>query len=559
MLTVTGLPLPSGRASAPAGTVGPPARTFAAGRRAALAIAALFAAALAFYSYGAAPTVLYGDSAELQIVGLTGGIPHAPGYPTYAMVSRIFGKLPVAADPARRITLMSCFFAATAVALVALALLALGTSPGGAIAGAAIYSLSFVFWRSALRAEVYTLAVTIALLALWRTIVALRSPRFRDSALAAVFLGLTLTGHLSYFPLAAAGGLALAWRALADRAPQRLPALLATFGLGLAPFLYLAWADGRPYPYNYLRIVELVSNQFVRRNPDFDTAWERAAWMVLGRNMYPTEPVSLALHSALRSLFRAGAAMVLFDPGPVAAALVPLGFARLARIDRPAAWTLAGATVFSLVFASLMGVGNITTIFLMPCVLVATLFAGVGLDAVRARWPQPSSRGAWAAATGALAVGMVVAPAHGLRARAATHSIGPWGLWMHEKGDLYPQPALPFMRHLSEPRRYGEQAMAKIPPDALVIGGWAAHMNLLYFQAVKGLRPDLTLQPISDGYLKLRLEEWERRHSLDRHPIVFLDSPFEVRGLAPEVDSVAVASGRRLYIQRTPLRWAGPE
>src|SRR5580765_6169243 len=48
----------------------------------------LVVAAFALYAWTAAPTVLFGDSGEMQIVGAAGGIPHATGYPGFVLASR---------------------------------------------------------------------------------------------------------------------------------------------------------------------------------------------------------------------------------------------------------------------------------------------------------------------------------------------------------------------------------------------------------------------------------------------------------------------------------------
>src|SRR5437660_5214405 len=50
-----------------------------------VATAALLAAgvALAVYAWGAAPSVLSGDSAELAAAASRGGVPHATGYPSF--------------------------------------------------------------------------------------------------------------------------------------------------------------------------------------------------------------------------------------------------------------------------------------------------------------------------------------------------------------------------------------------------------------------------------------------------------------------------------------------
>jgi hypothetical protein len=83
---------------------------------------ALGLASFGFYLVTLAPTVLYYgsenyDSAHLQVVAYTLGIPSYTGYPTYAMLAHLFTYLPLG-DPAYRVNLASAVFAAMAVAML---------------------------------------------------------------------------------------------------------------------------------------------------------------------------------------------------------------------------------------------------------------------------------------------------------------------------------------------------------------------------------------------------------------------------------------------------------
>src|SRR5438045_8037860 len=49
-----------------------------------------FVGGLALYGLTAAPGVQGGDSGEFQFVGYVLGIPHPPGYPLYAIVSKLW-------------------------------------------------------------------------------------------------------------------------------------------------------------------------------------------------------------------------------------------------------------------------------------------------------------------------------------------------------------------------------------------------------------------------------------------------------------------------------------
>ena len=139
---------------------------------------------------------------------------HPPGYPSFVLLGQLFGRV-LSGDPAHRITVMSGFIGACAVALLFLFLAAaLGLSLVAAVGASAILALSFTFWWSAIGPEVYTLATLFFLLALWRTVLALREPSVRRYVLAGLCLGLTLTGHFTFGPPALALFLILVFSAL---------------------------------------------------------------------------------------------------------------------------------------------------------------------------------------------------------------------------------------------------------------------------------------------------------------------------------------------------------
>ena len=61
------------------------------GRRRIIATVLLSALVLAVNLLTAAPDLVDGDGAELQTLAILGGIPHPSGYPTWALIARVFG------------------------------------------------------------------------------------------------------------------------------------------------------------------------------------------------------------------------------------------------------------------------------------------------------------------------------------------------------------------------------------------------------------------------------------------------------------------------------------
>src|SRR5262249_4398324 len=196
---------------------------------------AVFVAALLLYLRGLAPGLLWGDSAEMQILAAIGGVAHPTGYPLFTLVGHVFNAVG-RVEPAARAHLVPAAFAAATLALLPVFLVRRGVSAAAAVAAATVWGLSFTFWSTAQRAEVYSLAAFVALAALWCTLRALETGA-RGARLAAGFLlGLTLTGHMAFAPVVAVAGLTLAWRVLRSGGSwigEGL-ALLAAFVLGFS-------------------------------------------------------------------------------------------------------------------------------------------------------------------------------------------------------------------------------------------------------------------------------------------------------------------------------------
>ncbi len=520
-----------------------------------LALALAFAGALGVYAWGAAPTVLTGDSAEIQAVGLLGGVAHPTGYPTAILVGHVFGRL-VPGDQAHRVTLMSAVFGGVAVTLLLRLLVELGLSLRGAFAGAMLYGSTYTFWSSALRAEVYTLSLSLALVAIWRTVVALRSGRTGPSLAAGALLGLTLTGHLAFALPVGALGLALAWRlSRASRRPVgSLAALAGAFLLGLTPYLYLVWADTQSFAMNYLRYVDLGLHPLGPRPEYFDSPWERVWWLISARNQLPPEPLIVLPRALARGLFEAATQFGLFEPGPLGIVLALTGLRRHLRTPGAAGGWFVALCSLSIGFASVLGSGMLTAVFLMPATLVIAIWAAFGLEALMA-WG--SSRSRWArAATAALVCllpVLVALPAHGLRVYTRHHRIGPLRLQIHEEVDRPGRGFVPSLRGYREPRRYGEAVLAAAPESALVIGEWPELMTLFYLRHVEGRRPDLSYQSFVYPNLLPRLERWQERQDFDRHPFVLVSWREELGAHLVAMDSVSVGADRWIHVHRKPM------
>jgi hypothetical protein len=518
---------------------------------------AVFAILLSIYAYTAAPSVLYGDSGEFQTVALVGGIPHSTGYPAFLLAGWAFGKLPFA-DPAFRINFLSAFFGAAALAVFVLFASELGAGALAAAVAALMYGLTYTMWRVSLRAEVYTVAILLGVLAFGWTLVALRSGRVRDALVAALLLGLSLVGHLCFAAPVLVLGLALAWRVFrsVERPLGPLVLLAVAFVLGLTPYLAIPWLDGRELPLDYFTQVVQVKNPLGLPMPDFDTPWERLWWMITGRNMYPPVPGGFGPRDTAVHLVESGVMLVLFELGLVATALALAGARRAWRVNRRGTWSLGLALVASVVYSARYQTGAILELFLIPAVLVLAWFVAAGVqtlfDALARRRP---GAGAWTrVAVGAALLAAVVLPNQLVRLWTNAHPIGPrrWSI-QEEDMQIAPRGFFPGMRGFDRPKRFGETVSAAIPRDALVLAGWPEFNILRYRTLALGDRPDLTLQLMTPESLPIRLALWQREHDPRTRPFVFLHKVPEMERHYAALDSIPIGEGRFLYVQRDSL------
>jgi hypothetical protein len=329
-------------------------------------------AIIVFILYGLtlAPTVLYYapenyDSAHLQVVAYTLGIPSYTGYPTYAMSAHLFTYLPVG-DVAYRVNLASAVFGALAVAVAYLLCRRLGAGSPASGAGAIAFGLSVTFWSQAVISEVYTLhvllmALFLLVLLVWR---GRRSERYL--LLAAFLGGVAMTNHLTSIFLLPAGLLFVTvvdWSVL-----LRWGLLLKGVGLfflGLTPYLYLplrasmnpplvnAGPAGDPStPGGFL---DLVSG-----------GEHKARIFTFGTNELPGRVGIYAEH-------------LLENLNPALLALAVVGVAVLLLRDRAALALFGAVFVFNLGYALEYDIDDLE-IYFVPTYLMLSIALAVGVD-----------------------------------------------------------------------------------------------------------------------------------------------------------------------------------
>src|SRR5262249_34236195 len=152
---------------------------------------------------------------------------------------------------------------------------------------------------------------------------------------------------------------------------------------------------------------------------------------------------------------------------------------------------LLGIGAIGLAIASGITQIRLLTVFLIPCVLVAALLAGLAVDGLVA--PLAGRRGPVLGIGAGLLAALLVIPApHLLRAAARDHPIGPYGWSALEEWEPRISGLVPLLRGYDEPRRYAGRVMRALPAHSFAIGKWREITALKYLQIVEGVRPDVT-------------------------------------------------------------------
>ena len=505
-------------------------------------------AALALYTWGAAPTVLGGDSAELAAVAIRGGVPHPTGYPTFVLLGQVAAHL-LPGDPAQRITLMCAFAGAVSVGLFGLVLAELAVGTAGVLAGALLYASTFTLWWSAIRTEVYAPAIALAMFALWRVAVARRTLAARDGLAAAFAIGLAMTGHLSFGPALALAGIALVVRA-ARAGALSLPlafGALALLALGLTPYAYLLFADANTSLTNYLQMtIESTSKQFGLTPDMLDSPLERLRFLVFGAESRPHDFLSHP-RTGLINMGIAWARLAMFEIGPLGVALALAGEGTITRTDRGAARLLVGIALVTPLLGAAIVDHALLQIFMMGSVIAIAALAAAALGAL-------FERGAAHALLATLLLAGTIALPHVLRVRAEQHPFGPAWLRMEQEGGPHIGSLVLQLQHERSARTRAERTLAAIPESSFVAAKWEVVMPMKYLQAAEGMRPDLVLDPWYDPAHLPRVARWQLQYSLDRHPVVVVDSIPGIVGRLTTPSRRTLADGTRLYIERRSVR-----
>lgn len=142
-----------------------------------------------------------GDVAKFQYIGKILGIPHAPGYPLYVLLNRLFVSLPIK-SVAFRANLLSLFFGLITLVILYLILAELKTPFYLALGATLTFASGLTFWTQSLVAEVYTLNSFFLAMIIYFVVKWLDTENDRFFYGGLFVLGLSLAHHLTLILLA---------------------------------------------------------------------------------------------------------------------------------------------------------------------------------------------------------------------------------------------------------------------------------------------------------------------------------------------------------------------
>jgi hypothetical protein len=211
--------------------------------RAWLAPLVSFVGLLALYVFTLAPSVVGGDSGELTAAALTGGVPHPPGYPVFALLARLFGLLPFGPSPAWRVNLLSAVATSAAAAFLCAAVQRWTGKATAGLVAAALFGTDPVVWHNAVTAEVFGVNAMFAAaaLALWVRIE--ESPRRLEIMALALVSGLAMGNHHTFVFVGAPIILRSLWVARTQLRASGTALVILCGVVGLLPYGYLYFAS----------------------------------------------------------------------------------------------------------------------------------------------------------------------------------------------------------------------------------------------------------------------------------------------------------------------------
>jgi hypothetical protein len=302
------------------------------------------------------------DTPKFQFLGHILGTAHAPGYPTYVLLTHLFDRLPLG-TVAYRANLFSAVMAALSCAATFMLARQIGGSRWASACAALGMAAGFSFWRSAVFAEVYSLAALFCAVAL-TCLLAWGATRRLAWLLASVAaFSAALGNHLTIVGIAPA---MLAYVLLKDRRAVTVRVVVSTcvlLLLGAAQYGFIVVRTRQNASYLESRANSLTELHAVVTAQRF--AEQRFAFTVTA---LLTEQGPVILRTVAQDLGAAGLALLVL--GGVAAS-------RRRSID---AGLLAGAAAG--LFGMVLNLSGDIRGFITPLMVCVWPFCAIGVDAL---------------------------------------------------------------------------------------------------------------------------------------------------------------------------------
>lgn len=432
---------------------------------------------LILYWITLAPTVLWGDDAELQRLAILntpqGGV---RSYRLWISFAHLFTQLPFG-DLAWRVNLSSAVFAAITIGVVFYIMCLLNLPIVIAWAGSLTLAISHTFWLHAVRAEVYSLfllvlVIIVALLLKWH-----KSPtKTHLLYLGLLLIGLALATHLliiTFFP-------AIFYLIVATKKKNSnqiyMLSVCATM-LGLFLYLFMNGGNGAQ-----LNVMQMISN-------------------ILKINVRPV--VLWIGFFGYQFLF-----------------LMLIGIWGLIRYwvdDRILFWFLATAFWGNVIFALSFQVPD-QYVFYLPSYLIFVFYIAKGFDDLYGRFTQRYNK--HFVTTIMFLMIFLLVPIYRLTPVALNY----FNLELLTVRTLpYRENNLFFFyppkNNYYGARRFGKEVMATLPFDAAMLADWLPLQTLRYFQEIEDVQPDVLF---ADTYIDQGQLEWVIEQSQD-HPVFLAD------------------------------------
>jgi len=422
-------------------------------------------AALFVYSFTMAPDILSHDLAEWQAAGITLGIVHAPGSPSYILISHIFSWFPVGL-PAARITFLSVAMGAAGVTAVYTFVFLLFQRALPAFIAAVTLAVAAIWWGNSAVATPYNAMVTIPAVVLVLLLLWSRSGNIRLVWAGAVLTGIGLGYHpnLLFFLPVIIGGLFFLgpWRTLIKPRTALITVLMAL--AGMSTFLYLPIRSAQNPAVLYQKIDSLstfydyVSAAHARQSssresmlPGFSDISDRF-----------NEVVIFSYHSWFIFLVFIPTLLLLLPP------LWP----RLRTYWR---WLIFLAAAMIVHVLLIFILSDVFDHYYLPMLLYFSIWAGISVFLITLPFDILIKR-RWLKWIPMIAVAALYL---GVLAAGLPHA---WEFADHSED--------------RSTRAYANYVFSQANQGAMVLANWESYTGMLYLQKVEGQRTDISLYPV---------------------------------------------------------------